>query len=437
MHREPLIFAATSDIAGKVRGKAFPASQLEKRLRRGIGWTPTNVQITCFDTIAESHYGALGDLVLIPDPDTYVEFDLEDGLPSERFILGDIFETTGAAWECCTRFILKSALARLEKVAGINIFGAFEHEFHLIEARCPVGSAYTLSGFRAERRFGESLVHAIHKARLNPDTFMKEYGVNQYEITVEPVAGVTIADHAAILREVARTTAEHLNRTASFSPLRDPNDVGNGVHIHLSLRNSYDHPVTYDPKSEHGLSDIAGRFVAGVLKYLDRIVALTAPSVVSYMRLTPHRWSAAFNNLGFRDREASVRICPVTDMSDIDKAEQFNFEFRAADAAASPYLALAAIVHAGAQGIAENLECPAATEEDLSILSASELEERGIIRLPQSLDAALEQLGNDSTVTGWFPPAFCDIYIKHKLGEIAYLEGMTPTEICAAYGVVY
>ena len=67
------------------------------------------------------------------------------------------------------------------------------------------------------------------------------------------------------------------------------------------------------PKGKHELAKTAGQFVAGILKYLDAIVAITAPSVVSYLRLTPHRWSAAFNNLGFRDREASVRICPVSD----------------------------------------------------------------------------------------------------------------------------
>ena len=64
----PLIFSATCDLAGKVRGKGFPEEQLEKRKLRGVGWTPTNVQINCFDGIAESPFGALGDLLLIPDP---------------------------------------------------------------------------------------------------------------------------------------------------------------------------------------------------------------------------------------------------------------------------------------------------------------------------------------------------------------------------------
>ncbi len=437
MKREPLIIAATSDIAGKIRGKAFPADQFDKRLKRGIGWTPTNVQITCFDTIADSPYGALGDLVLIPDPGTLVKSDFGDDGPLEQFVFGDILETNGVPWECCTRSILKGALDRLGHVAGLTLFGAFEHEFHFVDALSPPGSAYTTSGFRAEREFGETLTAVLRDAGLKPDTFMKEYGIDQYEVTIGPSTGVTIADHAAILRELVYATAERSGQKSSFTPLRNPEGVGNGVHIHMSFRDADGRPATYDPEGKHGLTNIAGQFVAGVLKYLDRIVALTAPSVVSYTRLTPHRWSAAFNNLGFRDREASVRICPVSEVSDIAKAEQYNFEFRAADAAASPYLALAAIVHAGVQGIEEELECPEATEEDLSLLAPDELEKRGYIRLPQTLEQALSVFSRDAVVTGWFPPAFVDVYMRHKQGEMEFLREHTETETCEAYEAVY
>jgi len=437
MKREPLIIAATSDIAGKVRGKSFPASQLDKRLKSGIGWTPTNVQITCFDSIADSPYGALGDLVLIPDLTTYTELDFEDGLAVERFVLGNIYETDGSSWECCTRSILRAALERLEAVANLTLYGAFEHEFHLVAADSPQGNAYTASGFRAQREFAEILVAAIKQAGLRPDTFMKEYGINQYEVTIGPVSGLAISDHATILRELVRICAERLRLIPSFTPLRDPADVGNGVHIHMSLRDNEENAVTYDPRSRYGLSRIAGQFIAGILKYLDSIAALTAPSVISYNRLVPHRWSSAFNNLGFRDREAAIRICPVHRLSDVALRDQFNFEFRAADAAASPYLALAAIVHAGTQGIEEELDCPAVTEEDLSLLSESALRNRNIVRLPQTLEAALEIFAGNKTVTGWFPPAFADIYIKHKQGEMAYLSKMTESEIYAAYGSTY
>ena len=103
MISDPLVFAATSDIAGKLRGKAFPLSQIEKRLKRGVGWTPTNVQITCFDAIADSPFGALGDLLLVPDADTMATVDFDDAGPVERMAIGDITNLDGAPWACCTR----------------------------------------------------------------------------------------------------------------------------------------------------------------------------------------------------------------------------------------------------------------------------------------------------------------------------------------------
>ncbi|MBB3066156.1 glutamine synthetase family protein [Limibacillus halophilus] len=437
MTPEEMIVACCTDIAGKVRGKGFPASQFDKRLRRGVGWTPTNIQITCFDLLASSPFGSLGDLVLIPDPDARVRVDFEDGGPVEHFALGDIRHTNGDPWEFCTRAMLRTALARLKDVGGLSLYGAFEHEFQFKGQNHPLGDAYTLSGFRAEREFAELLVAALAKTGIEPDTFMKEYGPGQYEVTMGPQHGLAIADQSTILRELTRATAQRLDREVTFTPIRDPASVGNGVHIHMSFFDRNGKHATYDPEGKHGLTRPAGQFVAGVLKYLDSILAITAPSVVSYLRLTPHRWSAAFNNLGFRDREASVRICPVSDMSDIDRAAQFNFEFRAADAAASPHLQLAAIVHAGVQGIEEGLEVPEATEEDLSLLDAAALAVRGYTRLPQSLPEALERFYANSVVKGWFPKGFADLYLQHKKGEIAFLADRDQSAVCAAYEEVY
>ena len=436
MISEEMIVACCTDLAGKVRGKAFPASQFDKRVRRGVGWTPTNVQITCFDVIAESPFGSLGDLLLLPDAAARVRVDFDDGSPPEHFAIGDIVYTDGRPWELCTRSILKAALDRFEKVAGLTLVGAFEHEFQLRNRPPRFGDAYTADGFRAERRLAETVMAAAGAAGLAPDTFMKEYGPSQYEMTMAPAVGVAIADQATILRELVRAAADRLDRQVTFTPIRDPASVGNGVHIHLSFLEG-DRPATYDSKGNHGLSKPAGQFIAGILKYLKSILALTAPSVVSYLRLTPHRWSAAFNNLGFRDREASVRICPISEVSDIDRARQFNFEFRASDAAASPHLQLAAIVHAGIQGIEEALPVPDATAEDLSLLSGEVLSARGYVRLPQSLAEAVERFAADATVAGWFPAGFADVYVKHKRGEMAFLEGKSSEEVCRLYEEVY
>lgn len=436
MTREALIMACTCDVAGKVRGKAFPASQLEKRLNRGIGWTPTNVQITCFDNIADTPFGSFGDMVLIPDPSAMMSLP-EDGAPGETLILGDIRYTDGRPWEFCTRSILRSALDRLSAVSGLTLNGTFEHEFQIRHQPIQPGTAFSSAGFRQWRIFGETLIAAMRDNGIAPDTFLREFGPGQFEVTMDPAAGLRVADNAVILRELVHAIAARFDKVATFVPIRSPDAVGNGVHVHISLSEADGRPATHDPDGKHELSRPAGQFIAGILKYLDSIIAITAPSVISYLRLTPHRWSSAYNNLGFRDREAAVRICPVSDLSDLARARQFHFEFRAADAAASPYLVLAALVHAGAQGIEEELEVPDATQVDLSRLSPEDLATSGHKRLPQTLDAALEAFAGNDTVTEWFPEGFADLYVKHKLGEASVVADLDAQAQCALYEEVY
>lgn len=436
MIREELVLACTSDIAGKLRGKAFPAVQMDKRLKRGIGWTPTNVQITCFDNIADTPFGALGDLVLIPDPATLLRIQTDEG-PPETLVLGDIRHTDGQPWEFCTRSILRAALDRLRRVAGLRLRGTFEHEFQFRGQPAQPGTAFSVAGFREWRAFAETVIATMRANGLPPDTILREFGPGQFEVTMEPGDDLSIADRAVMLREIVHATAAAFGRAVTFVPIRDPQSVGNGVHVHLSLTDAEGRPVTHDAEGRHELSRPAAQFVAGILAHLDRIAAITAPSAVSYLRLTPHRWSAAFNNLGFRDREAAVRICPVSDLSDVPRPRQFHFEFRAADAAASPHLLLAALVHAGAQGIEDALEVPEATQEDLSLLAEDDLRARGLVRLPQSLDEALDRFGDSTHIGSWFSPAFQDVYHKHKLGELNEVRDMDIAARCAAYERVY
>ena len=137
--------------------------------------------------------------------------------------------------------------------------------------------------------------------------------------------------------------------------------VGNGVHIHFSLRDASGEPATYDADGPLGLSQAAAQFAAGVLAHLPAIAAITAPSPVSYLRLTPNRWAPTAIDLVKQDRGAALRVCPVFAASrKKDIAKAFNLEFRVCDAAASPYLALGALLFAGADGIARQLALPQA-----------------------------------------------------------------------------
>lgn len=429
-----LTMACTSDLSGLVRGKGFATADLDKKITSGIGWTPTNAQITCFDTIAESPYGALGDLVLWPDKDTWARCALPEAR-AMSFLMADITELDGTPWECCTRSILKRTLARFAEVSGLELRATFEHEFMLSgDSRT---RAFSLQGFTDAQPFAEGLLTALDGAGIAPDSFLREYGPNQFEVTLPPASPLRAADEAAILREITRATAKAMGLEASFTPLSDPEVVGNGVHIHLSLWTPDGLPVTYAADGQNGLSDHASSFIAGILRHLNAVSALSAPSGISALRLVPHRWSAAFNNLGVQDREAAVRICPVSAREPNARARQFNFEFRAADAAASPYLALAALVAAGTIGMSEGLQAASATEEDLSLLSSETLSARGLRRLPDSLEAALAEFSSDQKLRAAFPDRFPNIYIAHKLGEWAHVADMNVEQRFAEYLSTY
>ena len=430
-----LVFVGTSDLSGILRGKSFPLSEWDKRVRCGLGWTPTNVQITCFDTLSKSQFGSFGDLALVPDPTMRITLDRSDNVFD--FVLGDICNLDGTPWYYCTRSLARRAIEALYRTCGAKPFAAFEHEFQIANMSPRTGDSFGLKGFRDAKEWSGDFMAALAQSGCLPDSFMKEYGPSQYEVTVKPAIGLTAPDHAVILRALAHDVIGSHGAIPSFSPILHPDNVGNGVHIHFSFIDNMGVPLAYDEDNPHGMSELTRHFIGGILRYLDQILALLAPSEISYLRLTPHRWSAAYNNLGYRDREASVRICPVSKLSHKEVSKQFNFEVRAVDGAASPYLAYAALVFAGTQGVRDRIEPPPPTEQDLSLLSEEDLAASNFKRLPQSLTEALGCLGGSRAVRDWFGDNFVDAYIAHKRGELEVLSGLDWAEKCTRYKDVY
>ena len=359
MLREGLIFVGTCDIAGHVRGKGFPASELHARRKTGIGWTHSNLMQTAFGPILDTPFGTGGDLMIVPDPSAEVDVDFGDGSAPEHFFLGDIRKTDGSPWECCPREFLRRAIAALEEASGLQVIAAFEQEFVYTGNEDRPGDAYSLGAWRRQDSFGENFIAAIRAAGAEPDSFLPEYGSRQFEVTVKPAPALQAADRAVIAREMARAAAFRLGHRAIFSPMPAAEGVGNGVHIHFSLRDKSGEPKTHDPDGPLGLSEAAAQFAAGVLAHLSAISAITAPSPVSYLRLTPNRWAPTAIDIVKQDRGAALRICPVFAASKKkDIAKAYNLEFRVSDGSASPYMALGALIFAGADGIARKLSLP-------------------------------------------------------------------------------
>ncbi|MGF1624247.1 MAG: glutamine synthetase family protein [Alphaproteobacteria bacterium] len=434
---EELILVCYSDIAGQVRGKGFPARDLKQRMRLGIGWTPTNIMINCFNNIPATPFGPVGDLYLRPVPEGEVRLDFGDGRPAEHFFLGDVLTLGEEPWACCPRSFARRALDTLRREAGLSLYAAFEHEFHLFGAEARSGDSYGLGSLRGVEPFIGDFLGALRANGLEPDTFLPEYGSRQYEVTVCPALGIEAADRAVKLREICRASARRHGFRASFSPVIEAGAIGNGVHIHFSLFDADGRPVSHDPAAPGGLSARAGSFAAGVLRHVRALCAVTAPSVISYQRLQPHSWSAYWGYLGLRDREALLRICPTPEATDIDPAPRFNLEYRAADAAASPYLQLGMLVFAGLQGLKEGLPPPPVVESDPEALGADGRRERGIVDLPRTLTEALDALAADETARGWLGPMLADAYLMHKRGEAETVEGIAADDLYRLYAEAY
>ena len=436
MEREPLVFVGTCDLAGHVRGKGFPATDLPSRLRKGVGLTHSNIMLSAFGPIHKTPFGTEGDLMLVPDPATQVEVPFDGGAP-EHFYLGDLRTTEGEPWECCPRHFLRRALVDLEAEAGLTLLAAFEQEFVYTGVEDRPSATYALDAFRRQGVFGEVLAAAMRRAGITPDSFLPEYGPRQFEVTAAPAAGLRAADEAVIVRELARAAAWRLGARAIFAPMLDPQGIGNGTHIHFSFRTFGGEPATHDPAGAYQLAPAAEHFVAGVLHHLPALAALTAPSVASYYRLTPNRWAPTWANLGYRDRGAALRICPVFAAAPEDAVRQFNVEYRVADATASPYMALGALVHAGVDGLRRKLSLPP-PPRDFWQMGDEERRAAGVQPLPATLGEALEALAGTEAARSWFGDRLFDVYLQLKRAEVRAVQLFgDATVVCARYADAY
>ncbi len=434
---EELVTFVTTDIAAITRGRAVAASDLPGALSKGVGWVPANLSLTPFDEIASPNpFGSTGDLRLMPDPEAGVRIEWPGERTPLHFYHCDITNLDGTPWEGCVRSILRSAVADLDAL-GLRVVAAFEQEFQILGATWPSAPSFGLSALRRADPFGPMLMAALSAADCAPECFLPEYGRDQFEIVCGPSGAVQAADRAVTIREVTRELAATMGWQASFCPKTDPNGVGNGVHIHLSLTDLQGNPVTFDSSRPGRLSERAGAFAAGIVRHMSALTAIAAPSAVSYQRLKPHHWSASWTTMGEKDREATLRICPTSERSGHDPSRTFNMEFRAADATASPHLALAMLIRAGIEGVRAGLDTPPIVKGDPEEMSSDDRARLGIRRLPSSLHEALSALEADKVVCGWLSPTFLDCWKGMRLKELEIVAGLDDAALCRRYAEVY
>jgi len=420
MEREQIVFVGTTDLSGHFRGKSFPATDLTARLERGVGLAPTNIFMSAFGPIQVTTFGTRGEVILVPDPTTRVFVPFE-GSTTEYFFIGDIRTLDGRPWEFCTRQLLRRALERLRHECGLKLLASFEQEFTYNGVPLHPRQPYELDGYRRQGLFGEALLAAMRQAGVIPDSFLREYGPQQFEVTSAPAIGLRAADDAVVTRELARAVAFRLGHSVSFAPIPEPDGTGNGTHIHFSFLDHDGRPVLYDEQRPLQLSQLGSQFVAGIQHHLPSLCAVTAPSVSSYYRLRPNRWAPVQADVGPLDRGAALRICPVFSNDRVERARQMNVEFRVADATANPYLVLAVLIEAGLDGIH----------------TGREIDTSAARTLPTNLAEALCLLEANERAGAWLGADLLAAYLLLKRAEIHGVQELDESETCHRYAQVY
>jgi len=423
--RSELVFIGTADLSGHVRGKSVPLRELAEAMAHGVGWTPTNIMIGPDGTIRDTPFGTAGDVRLCPDPGTEIRVDYADGSAIEHLVLADLRELDGRPWACCPRDFLRRGLAALHAL-GWRLTAAFEQEFSYSGLPVFPGKPYSLGAFRRQGVFGERLVGALHEAGLGVETFLAEYGDGQCEITIRPAEGMAAADQAIQVRELARATAFRLGQRASFTPMPTPDGTGNGCHIHMSL-GPVDGAIAQAVDTDWGMIPAMRGFAEGIRAHMPALCAVAAPSPVSYLRLTPNRWAPTMTDIAVQERGTALRVNPVPAGADAAAhARGAHFELRIPDGAASPYLALGAIVWAGVDGLRRGQDLPAPGE--VARLARP---------LPRNLGEAAEALAATGAAVDWFGPILLDALLRARRAEAADFSARDPGELCALFAEIY
>ena len=394
------------DTSAIIRGKSTYVRDLEDRLSGGIGLSKAMAAMTMLDQLADvADLGPVGEVRLVPDPDTFVTLPY---VPHTASMIADLMTLENQPWEACPRAFLKRMIERLG-YKGMRIRAAFEGEFSLVmrdgAGVRPVDRSLCFStiGMDTSATVIDLIVQALEAQHLHVDQYYAELGHGQQELSIGHAEGLRAADNQVTYRETVRGVAAQQGLLASFAPKPFVDQAGNGNHLHFSLMSKDGRtPLFYDRRHHTHLSQPAREFIAGVLEHLPALVALTCPSVNSYRRLQPSAWSSAYACWGTDNREAAVRVASGGFAS--AEAVSLNAELKACDHTSNPYLALGALIAAGIDGITRELPLPEPVLVDPAALSEGERAEQGIRRLPASLDEALDALAEDSVLTSALGP---------------------------------
>lgn len=362
------------------------------------------------------------EVAAVPDPATATV------LPWRRDLvwMASTLHLHGSPFDACSRHILQRVQAQAAAM-GYRFNLGIETEFFVLRRDdqgrpvplsprdCLDKPAYDVRTLLDNLPWLDQLVSAMNELGWGVYSFDHEDGPGQFEIDFDYADVLTMADRFTFFKLMAREIAHQHGLIASFMPKPFADRTGSGAHFNMSLADLQSGANLFEtPDRARGqVSDLARRFIAGVLRHAPAICAVIAPTVNSYKRLVAQgsmsgfTWAPVFICYGNNNRTNMLRI----------PSPGGRVECRAADISCNPYLGAAMILAAGLEGIRDDLDPGPPNLVNAYTLTPEERADRGLAMLPRNLDEAITAFAADPLSRSVFGDAMFHSFVAYKRDE--------------------
>lgn len=398
-----------TDMFGNLKNVAITTKQLEKALNNECMFDGSSIE--GFVRIEES------DMYLYPDLDTYVTFPWRPQQGKVARFICDVYTKDRIPFEGDPRYVLKKVIKEAEAM-GYTFDVGPELEFflfHLDENGQPTTMSHEKAGYfdLGPLDLGENarrdMVLTMEEMGLEIEASHHEVAPAQHEIDIKYDNALTTADNIMTFKLVARTIAKRHGLHATFMPKPKFGIDGSGMHINMSLKKDGKN-IFDDPSDKQGLSKEAYHFIAGIMKHVSSMAAITNPLVNSYKRLVPNYEAPVYIAWSASNRSPLIRI-PA------GRGSYTRIELRSPDPSANPYLTLAMCLAAGLDGIKNQLLPPESVDKNVYSMTKEDRESLNMLSLPTNLQEATNALAESEFAKNVLGDHISSKYIEAKKEE--------------------
>jgi glutamine synthetase len=397
-----------TDVQGVLKSVSISPAELEVAFDEGMTFDGSSID--GYARVQEA------DMLAKPDPSTFAVLPWREESQVARMFC-DIFTPDGEPFLGDPRTVLKRNLERASEM-GYTFYAAPELEFFYFKDSGPNpelldhGGYFDLTPLDVAQAYRRDTIIALERMGIPIEHSHHEVAPSQHEIIARYTDALTMADNIMTSRLTVKEVALQNGIYATFMPKPLEKYDGSGLHLHLSLFED-DINAFHEPGTQGGLSKVAEAFIAGLVRHSPEITAVTNQWVNSYKRLVAGFDAPIYVSWARNNQSALVRVPSVK----LGKPSSVRVEYRAADAACNPYLALSVMLAAGLAGIREGYELPPEVTTDVDRLTHSERAAIGVKRLPETLAEALDVMESSELVAEALGEHVFDWFLRNKRAE--------------------